>query len=111
MFRQLKNNDRGIIFVTVLMIIIVMTVLTVSMISMNVSQTLLTESEVKRIQAEILAMGAIAYTFANQLSASPSNSLSMSQTIDNVTFNVTADISSTASGPLGTSPINVNVYY
>ena len=109
MLRQLRKNEKGIVFVTVLMIIIVMMVLTISIVSINVNQIMLTEGEVKRIQAEILAMGALAYTFANQLSSSPGNTISYTETLDNVTFNVVAQIGAPGSGIMNTATLNIDV--
>ena len=57
MLRQLKANNQGIVFVTVLMIIIVMMILTVSIVSLNVTQVLRTSGEVKHVQAEYLRLG------------------------------------------------------
>jgi len=59
MLRQLRQNERGVVFVTVLMIIIVMMALTVSIVSLNVTQVTRTAGEVKHVQAEHLALGAI----------------------------------------------------
>lgn len=86
----------------VTMIIIVMVVLALSIFSMNVSQSLLAESEIKRIQAEILAQGALALTFANQLSNSPGNIITYTQTLGNTVFTVNSVL-----GP-AMSPYNVN---
>ena len=111
MLRELKNNERGVVFVTVLMIILVMMVLAISVISLNVSQVMTAENEVRRQQAETLAMGAMAYTFANQLSSSPSNQFYMIQNLDGLSFNVFVNLSNTPSGPLGTSNLDITVSY
>ena len=111
MLKPLKSDKKGVVFVTVLMIIIAMIILTVSIISMNVNQVLISEAEVKRIQAEILAMGALAYTFANQLSNSPGGSITYTQTLDNVTFAVEADVADCPGCPLGTDSLNIYVSY
>ena len=111
MLKQLKSDQKGVVFVTVLMIIIAMIILTVSIISMNVNQVLVSETEVKRIQAEILAMGALAYTFANQLSNSPGDFITYTQTLDNVTFTVVSNVATCSSCPLGTDSLNIDVSY
>lgn len=112
MLKQLKNNKKGVVFVVVLMIIIAMIVLTISIISMNVNQVLISEMEVKRIQAEILATGALAYTFANQLSGSPGDYITYTRTLDNVTFDIISNVSSGCSScPLGTESLNISVSY
>lgn len=96
---------------TVLMIIIVMIILTISIISMNVNQVLVSEAEVKRVQAEILAMGALAYTFANQSSGSPGSSIIYEETLDNVTFTVNSQVSACGDCPFGTNSLNIYVSY
>ena len=111
MLKQLKNNERGVVFVTVLMIITVMTVLAISVVSMNVNQVMMAESEVRRLQAEILAFGALAYTFTNQASSSPSNYISYLQTLDGETFNIEAVVGPPNSGIYNTSSLTINVTY
>ena len=108
MLRTLKNNKKGVVFVTVLMIIIVMMVLAISIISMNVSQVMVAESEVKRIQAEIIAFGAIAYTFANQASSSPGNDITYSTTIGTETFDTVINVGTPVND---ISPLSINVIY
>ena len=109
MLKQLKQNEKGVVFVTVLMIIIVMMVLAISVISINVSQVMITEGEAKRLQAEILAMGALAYSFANQMSTSPGNQMTYMQSLDNVAYNVFVNLAN-GSTP-GTSTLNIYVNY
>ena len=91
MLRQLKNKD-GVVFVTVLAIIITMMVLAVSIIGMNVSQTTISEREVKRLKAEILTAGALSYAYANQLSSSPASSIVYNQILDNINYNITIQL-------------------
>ena len=93
------------------MVIIVMMVLTISIISMNVSMVMRTEGEVKRLQGEILALGAIAYTYANQMSGSPGSLINYIVTLDNVDFNVVVTLTDDNTGPNGTDPVNVEVWY
>ena len=102
MLRRLNNND-GVVFVTVLAVIITMMVLAVSIIGLNVSQTLVTEREVKRIKAELLAMGALSYTFANQMSDSPGNAITFNQILDGIDYDVSATLTP-ASSPPASSP-------
>lgn len=109
MLKELRTNQNGIVFVTVLMIIIVMTVLTVSMISLNVNQSLLSEGEIKRIQAETIALGALAHMFTNlQLGGSSSNSITYPVSIGNVTYTVVANLY--GSGLSGTYTQTLNIY-
>lgn len=107
--KKIKNN-RGLIFVTVLMIIIVMMVLVTSVISMNVSQVQLTEGEIQRIQAETLASGMVSYTFAEQQKISPSNPIRITETLGNIDFDVTSEVTATP-GPSGTVELDIDVTY
>jgi len=109
MFKQLKDNERGVVFVTVLMIIIVMIVLAISILSMNISQIKSTEAEIKRIQAEAIAYGALARVFANQFTTSAGNYFEYNVIINTTFFNVVANIG--GAGPLGTNVLLINVTY
>ena len=111
MLRDLKQNEKGVVFITVLMIIIVMMTLAISVISVNVSQVMVTEGETKRLQAEILAMGALTRAFANQMSPSPGNNISYPQTLGNITFNLTANLANCPSCPYSTNSLNIYVTY
>ncbi len=111
MLRQLKKNDKGIVFVTVLAMIIVLMVMAISVISINVSQSVNTEGEIKRIEAEVYAMGALAKTFAIQMSNAPVNEWTDSATMNGVQFTVSSNINSPTAGPNGTSLLNIVVTY
>jgi type II secretory pathway component PulK len=108
MLKELRKNEKGIVFVTVLMIIIVMMVLAVSVISMNVSQVSITEAEIKRVQSEIIAMGALARTFGNQMSSSPSNFIQYNVTVGSFTYQVTSNVYGN-SGPLNTAFLDISI--
>jgi len=74
MLKDLKNNDRGIVFVTVLIVIITTMVLAVSALSLNLSQIKSTENELKYIQAKVLADGGLVRILAEQFCAVYDNS-------------------------------------
>ena len=57
MFKKLTHNEDGVIFVTVLVIVIVTTLLAISIYSLNSSQAMLAEEEVRRIQSSLIAEG------------------------------------------------------
>lgn len=111
MLKPLRNNEQGIVFVTVLMIIIVMMTLTVSILSMNVTQVMTTQDEIRRIQARVLAMGAIPYMFANQASGSSANYITYTETLGNITFDVSANISGSGLSDSLTNGLNIQVSY
>jgi len=111
MLRQLRNNERGVVFITVTVILMVTMVLALSIVSMNISQTVVTESEVKRVQAEIIAHGAAARIFMNQLTISPGISNSWVETHGNTTFTVTSDRDPSGTGIDGTDVLDIRVTY
>ena len=110
MFKQLRKNEKGVIYITVLMIILVMMILVISVISMNVNEVMLAENEVNRIRAEMLAFGMLAVTFANQASNSASNYISNVYIFDGRTYNVTSVVGP-ATGPYNTNTLTINVSY
>jgi len=111
MLKELKNNNRGVVFVTVLIIIIVSMVLTVSVLSMNISQVKSAEDELKYIQAQVLADGGFARIFASQFSAAPLNGIPYSETLGNSTFTVTTNLYAPGTGPFGTAPVSIDVAF
>ncbi|MBF0521851.1 MAG: hypothetical protein HQL24_02225 [Candidatus Omnitrophica bacterium] len=89
--KELKENEKGVVFILVVSVIIVMMILVISIISINTSQVTSVESEVKRIQAETLAMGALDYSYSvlatnNAILYSGGNPLT--ETIDGTTFSI-----------------------
>lgn len=111
MLRQLRKSDRGIVFVTVLMVIIVMMILTVSIVSLNVTQVMRTTGEIKHVQAEYLALGAIPYLYANQWTASPDNVIIYTETLDGIPFTVIANRSGPGLGGYNTNNLAITVNY
>ena len=105
-----KDNQNGVVMITVLMMSIVLMTLTVSVLSMNVNQALISEQEIKRTQAEILARGALSLTIAEQMtSAAPSNNINYTRDINNITFNVVSDLAPTGTGYWGTNEVDISV--
>jgi len=92
MLKNLKNNKQGIIFITVLMTIIVLMVFAVSILSLNVSQIMMTESDVKKIKAETLMMGMMGYTYASQWNGSMGNLIILNEVLDGLTFQTTSNL-------------------
>ncbi len=111
MLKQLKNNENGIVFVTVLMVIIVMAVLTVSMISLNVSQSVLAENESKKAKAETLAQGGLFFFLANKSGPSPSNYIQYNycDKTEDVRYRVTINMA--GAGINNTNKLNITVAY
>ena len=114
MLRDLKNNENGIVFVTVLIIIIVAIVLAISALSLNVSQVKNTENELKYIQAGVLADGGFYQLLTNQFSPNSTNSMIYSEKVGTTTFNIVANIDSSGSTPIANSisvPLDVKVQF
>ena len=111
MLRQLKNNNRGVVFVAVLMITLVMITITVAIVHTNISRVMATEDGIKRIQAEMLAKGMLAYVLANQLSSSNSDLINTSVTLGNVTFDIVANLDRSADGIYGTDNLYITIDY
>ena len=111
MLRQLRQNDHGVVFVTVLMIIIVMMILTIGIVSLNVTQVMRTSGEIKHVQAEYLALGAIPYLYANQWTASPDSTITYTETLDGTLFSIVANLSGPGLGGYDTNALSVDVSY
>ena len=110
MLKYLKKNKKGIVFVTVLAIIMVMMVLVISILGMNSTRVMISEEEVRRIQAETLAMGVSTAIFANQAAGTFTPGTS-TQILDNTTYTIGTLRGTASSGIYGTTPLNVVVNY
>tara|TARA_B100000745_G_scaffold211534_1_gene140144 strand:- start:188 stop:505 length:318 start_codon:yes stop_codon:yes gene_type:complete len=105
MFKTLKGNEDGLIFVYVTMIVIVLMVLTISIVGTNVSQVGVSDDEIRQIQADILAQGYLALTYINQTTPSAGNLLTNLVPLDGHIFNIISNVDS------ATNLITVNVSY
>ena len=110
MLKQLNSNQNGIVFITVLSIILVIAILTVGIIQLNLNQAYITEGEIKRIQLEAVAKGALALVYANLASDYPtsSNTITYNVTIGNQVYNVFAQLA--GAGLTGTNTNTLNIY-
>ena len=95
MLRNLKNNENGMVFVTVLMIVAIIMTITIGIISLNVSQVTFTEKEIERVKTELLAQGMLAYVFSNRMTGTTANSFGFNQILDSQTYVISASISNT----------------
>lgn len=110
MFYFKKTNQNGVVLITVLMISIVLMTLTVSVLSMNVNHALISEQEIRRTQAEILARGALGLTIAEQMTAAaPSDTIQYTKDINNITFNIVSNLIPTGTGYWGTDKMDISV--
>ena len=111
MVRRLRHNQDGVVFVTVLMVIIVMMVLATSITSMNVSQVKTAESEVQRIQAELLAAGTLALTYTDQQAPTPTGVFTYQESLDGITYTMTSTMNTSNSGVFQTDDLNISITY
>jgi len=88
MLKDLKNNEHGIVFITVLIVIITTMILAISALSLNISQIKSTENELKYIQAKVLADGGLVRIIANQFSAAPLPTDGYTEIIGNTEFTI-----------------------
>jgi len=110
MLRQLAQED-GIVFVTILMIIMIMMTITMGIISLNVSQVQFSEGEVRRLKSEMLAQGLMAYAFANQISATAAPTIAQNRQLDSFVYTTSTTITDNNSGPTGADPLVIQVNY
>lgn len=66
-----------------------MMILATAVINIQLNQTLVSEREIKRIQREMLATGALNYYLANQFSTSPGNNITLTEVVGNSTYTIT----------------------
>ena len=111
LFKRLHNNDRGMIFVTVLMIITMMMTLTATMVSLNVTSIKVSEAEYRHIQAQELTKGLIYYHAANQQSATPTNTYTLNHTIDGMPFTTDVSMNPAGAGTYGTNALSIATSY
>ena len=104
MLQRIKNNEDGVVFVTVLIIIITTMVLAISALSLNVSQIKSTENELKYIQAKVLADGGLARIIGDQFTAAPGTTDNYIFTDPNTGTTITCDTTIDTSGVGPTGP-------
>ena len=101
MLKGLNNNERGIVFVAVLIIIMIAMVLAISTLGLNISQVKSSEDEIRYIQAKALAEGGFARIYDDQLSDSPTDMVTFTEQLGNTTYTVNAYVDRTIPGPAG----------
>ena len=111
MLKDIRNNNSGIVFVTVLAIVISMMILTMSVISLNSSQTILVEDEVKRLQAEMLALGYFSYLHSNLVVDPTTVFTPTTQPLGSITYSINQDPIGISTGPLSTNTVGFTITY
>ena len=110
--KKIKNrlsNNQGVVLITVVVVVIMILMLVAAVVRLNVSQTMLTEDEYKRIQNQLLAESALALITADQQTVTPLTNDSYSFNLNNITHTVNYTIS--PGGLLGSSIVQIDVVY
>ena len=102
------TDQAGIVLVTTVIMVLVMTILAVSLISITVGQALSNQHQINRIKAEQLAKGAFWYNYMNLITGSAATPLP--EILDNKTF-IVLPIVPGGIGPNGTRTYAVTVSY
>ena len=113
MFKKLKNNEDGIVYITVIMIITVVTILTASIMGLNITQVNSTDNEIKRIKAQTLGEGMLAYIYSyeqTQVNQPMQSSFSSSYNL-NETYSVSGTMQPTIATYNQPNNLVINVTY
>ena len=86
MFRQLQNNESGIILVTVIIISLVMSILAIGILSINTSQVKSSEQIVRDMIAELFARSVYWEIQANSINGATSFANQVVKVINNLTY-------------------------
>jgi len=111
MLKDLKNNESGIILVTVIVITIVIVILTVGILSINTGQVISGENEIRRVKAQILSQGAMWLAIARRNNGENPTNFSFSQPIDNRIFSANIVTSGPVATPNQTNKYLINLTY
>ena len=106
--KKLRNDNSGVIMVTVLVMVLIMTVVAIGILGVNISQVSTSESVVDSIRAEQLAIGAF-YQYHQRQIEGVGNALNP-EIIDNKTYTISMNITAGA-GLNGTDKVEVKVDY
>ncbi len=109
MLKNLKKNEQGVVFVTVLIVILTTMVLAVSALSLNISQIKSTENELKYIQARILADGGLFQILSTQFVGTPTTTNFYTETIGTTVFTINSIIDTLGSGPAGSASVPLDI--
>ncbi len=109
MFRPLKKNDSGIVLVTVLIMVLVMSILTIGILGLNVSQVLTSEDVKRSLVAEYFARKILWTIQANILNNLLPIASSASEVIEGVVY--TANIITGIPVEGEPTPYNIIVTY
>ena len=106
-----RFNNRGVVFITVTMITLIITFIAISLISLITSSVRTAEDEYRRIQAKTLAEGVIALVVAEQQKPSPPTTALFTQPLDGINYSVNWTLLTTSDGIFNTDNVQIRVLY
>ncbi len=101
------DNEEGVVFVTVLVLVISMMILAVTVVNLQLNQATLSEKEINRVRSEAIATGALMYYIAN--GPPPGNALT--DMLNGISFNTTITNDGGTPGPNNTNTLTITVDY
>ena len=109
MFRQLKNDESGMVLIMVLMVVIIMMIYSIGVVSRGTSQTKSIEEQIDSIRAEQLTLGAYAKTYTD-LASGVNMTAIFNTTLDNKAYGISV-VNNGATGPNNTNVILITTPY
>jgi Tfp pilus assembly protein PilX len=106
--KKLRNDESGVIMVTVLVVVLIMTVVAIGILGVNISQVSTSESVVDNIRAEQLAIGAFYQYHQQQVDGQNGLSPTTETFPDGKTFTISVD-NKGPSALSGSNEIEINV--
>ncbi len=104
-----RNNESGVILVTVIVLTIVLSIVAIGIMSLNVSQVKTASSVVDTVRAEQLATGLFYQDYQRRVDGGGST-LPSSIDIGGKTYTITR-ATDTTTGPNGTNQVQFNITY
>jgi len=105
--KKIRNNQDGVILITVVMLTIVLTIVALSLMGINITQVRTGQKVTDAIVKEQIAAG-VFYRYYHDLSTGQAPTLSGTETVNGKTYSFTIT-NSPGTGPNGTDDITVQV--
>ena len=87
---NIRDNESGIILVTVLLLTIVLSILAIGILSLNISRVTTSQSVVDSIKADYLARGAFIYEYQQNTLGEFAGAYPSAEGLDGKTFTISA---------------------
>ena len=110
MNKRWKDNQSGVVMLTVLMVIVVMVIFTIGLLSRSVTQTVSAEKQVERIRAEQFVKGVFWQVYST-LADGKAPQATYTDTIGGKTYTATVTQGAKGSGIYQTDPYTISVNY